>query len=85
MSKPLALLKTSFILRLKKSQTKKTPNLPMKSVKLKFKILKKSNPNKAPGITGLTSAFYKCFWPKIKELVTQAINNVLTNSKKTSS
>ena len=45
-------------------------------------FFKKSNPNKAPGITGLTSAFYKCFWPKIKELVTQAINNVLTNSKK---
>ena len=31
-------------------------------------FFKKSSPNKAPGITGLTSAFYKCFWPKLNKL-----------------
>ena len=58
-------------------------NFPMKQVKpeenekLKEPIkmqeiaefIKTLSPHKAPGITGLTSAFYTTFWTKIRELV----------------
>ena len=40
-------------------------------------FIKHTNHNKAPGLTGETTAFFKCFWPKIKNLVTNALNNVL--------
>ena len=40
-------------------------------------FIKHTNHNKAPGLTGETTAFFKCFWPKIKTLVTNALNNVL--------
>ena len=41
-------------------------------------FIKHTNHNKAPGITGETTGFFKCFWVKIKNLVTNAINNTLS-------
>ena len=36
--------------------------------------LKTLSNNKAPGRTGFTTAFYKFFWPRIRNLITRAIN-----------
>ena len=41
------------------------------------KFIKHTNHNKAPGLTGETTPFFKCFWVKLKDLVTNALNNVL--------
>ena len=35
--------------------------------------------DKAPGLTGISRAFYKVFWLQIGDLVTSAINNSLEN------
>ena len=35
--------------------------------------------DKAPGITGITPAFYKVFWDKIGDLVTEAMNSCQEN------
>ena len=70
-------------------------NFPMKSVtpekniKLEEPIkmqeiaefIKTLSPHKAPGITGLTSAFYTTFWTKIRDLVLNATNSILLKSK----
>ena len=36
--------------------------------------------DKAPGITGITPAFYMVFWSQIGDLVTSAINNCLKDN-----
>merc|ERR1711954_420389 len=43
-------------------------------------FIKSMSNDKAPGITGITPAFYKVFWSKISDLVTEAINNCLNNN-----
>ena len=42
-------------------------------------FIKSMSNDKAPGITGITPAFYKVFWLQIGDLVTTAINNCLNN------
>ena len=42
-------------------------------------FIKTTSNDKAPGITGITPAFYKVFWHQIGDLVTEAINSCLTN------
>ena len=43
-------------------------------------FIKSMSNDKAPGITGITPAFYKVFWSQIGDLVTKAINNCLNNN-----
>merc|ERR1711954_136819 len=43
-------------------------------------FIKSMSNDKAPGITGITPAFYKVFWSQISDLVTEAINNCLNNN-----
>ena len=43
-------------------------------------FIKTMSNDKAPGITGITPAFYKVFWSQIGDLVTTAINNCLNNN-----
>ena len=43
-------------------------------------FIKTMSNDKAPGITGITPAFYKVFWSQIGDLVTTAINNCLKNN-----
>ena len=71
-------------------------NFPMKNVKPEenenltkpitmqeiAEFIKTLSPHKAPGITGLTSAFYITFWDKIKHLVLNATNSILLETKK---
>ena len=45
-------------------------------------FIKTLSPHKAPGITGLTSAFYITFWDKIKNLVLNATNSILLETKR---
>ena len=40
-------------------------------------FIKSMSSDKAPGITGITPAFYKVFWNQIADLVTSAINHAL--------
>ena len=40
-------------------------------------FIKTMSNDKAPGITGITPAFYKVFWSQIGDLVTTSINNCL--------
>ena len=42
-------------------------------------FIKSMSNDKAPGITGITPAFYKVFWIQIGDMVTEAINNCLEN------
>ena len=42
-------------------------------------FIKTMSNDKAPGLTGISPAFYKVFWPQIGDLVTSAINNSLEN------
>ena len=43
-------------------------------------FIKSMSNDKAPGITGITPAFYKVFWSQIGDLVTKAINNCLNDN-----
>ena len=43
-------------------------------------FIKTMSNNKAPGITGITPAFYKVFWSQVDDLVTTAINNCLNDN-----
>ena len=43
-------------------------------------FIKNMSNDKAPGITGITPAFYKVFWSQIGDLVTTAINNCLMDN-----
>ena len=43
-------------------------------------FIKTMSNEKAPGITGITPAFYKVFWSQIGDLVTSAINNCLNKN-----
>ena len=43
-------------------------------------FIKTMSNDKAPGITGITPAFYKVFWSQIGDLVTTAINNCLKDN-----
>ena len=45
-------------------------------------FIKSLNPQKAPGITGNSTAFYTVFWVKIRSLVTNAVNSILEKTKK---
>ena len=40
-------------------------------------FIKSMSNDKAPGLTGITPAFYKVFWLQIGDLVTSAVNNCL--------
>ena len=42
-------------------------------------FVKTMSNHKAPGLTGITRAFYKVFWNQIGNLVTSAINHSLEN------
>ena len=42
-------------------------------------FVKTMSNDKAPGLTGITPAFYKVFWNQIGDLVTSAINHALEN------
>ena len=42
-------------------------------------FIKTMSNNKAPGLTGISPAFYKVFWLQIGDLVTSAIHNSLEN------
>ena len=56
----------------------------MEPIKLQeiAEFIKTLSPHKAPGITGLTSAFYTTFWTKIKTLVLNATNSILLETKR---
>ena len=42
-------------------------------------FIKTMSNDKAPGLTGITPAFYKVFWLQIGDLVTTAVNNCLND------
>ena len=42
-------------------------------------FIKSMSNDKAPGLTGITPAFYKVFWLQIGDLVNSAVNNCLND------
>ena len=43
-----------------------------------YKAVLSMQNNKAPGCDGLSSEFYKCFWPDIKDMLIESLNEGYT-------
>ena len=71
----------NFPMKLVKPEENKKIEEPIKMQEI-ADFIKTLSPHKAPGITGLTSAFYTTFWTKIRVLVVNATNSILLKTKR---